>query len=176
MNVGLTAVYRQRIEKEEKRIGEPLELAHEMLKASPGLATKYFMAAPLFGYGRAAGADVLHVVRIAALRGADCGPCVDIGAAYGRADGMNEEDLQAARRGRYDDLPHDLSLAAHFGDAVARSLPEVDELGDAIEREWGRAARVEMALAAATSIVHPAMKRGLGLTTSCAVHFGAEHD
>lgn len=176
MNVGLTAVYRQQIEREERRIGQPMDLPKEMLKASPGLLTRYLAAAPLFGYGRAAPDDVLHILRIAALRAADCGPCVDIGAAYGRAGGLAEENLQTARRGNYDDLPHDLSLAAYFGDAIVRNLPEVNELGNAAEREWGRAGRVEMALAAATAIVHPAMKRGLGMTTSCAVHFGGGDD
>lgn len=176
MSIGLTTVYRQRIEKEEKRIGEPLDLPKEMLKASPGMLTKYLMAAPLFAYGRQAPQNALHMVRIAALRAEDCGPCVDIGAACGRADGLEEAHLQTARRGNYDDLPHDLSLAAHFGDAISRGLPEAAALGEAVERAWGRAARVEMALAAATARIFPAMKRGLGMTTSCAVHFGGGRD
>ena len=125
MNVGLTAVYRQRIEKEEKRIGEPLELAHEMLKASPGLLTKYFMAAPLMSYGRSASATALHIVRIAALRAEDCGPCVDIGAAYGRVSGVEEQHIQAARQGRYDVLPEDLRRAALFGEAISLDLAKL---------------------------------------------------
>lgn len=169
MSVGMTAVMRQQIEKEEKRIGEPLETAHEMLAASPGLLTKYFMAAPLFGYNKAAPADVAAVTRIAALRVEDCGPCVLIGIAYARDAGVAEAHLKLMRQRRYDDLPHDLSLAANFGDAVARSLPEVVELGEAVERAWGRAGRVELALAAATSRVHPAMKRGLGIARNCAI-------
>lgn len=176
MSIGLTAVYRQRIEAEEKRIGEPLDLAKEMLAVSPGLLTRYFVAAPLFAYQNHAPTDAAHITRIAALRAEDCGPCVNIGTAYGRVGGMDEVYLQAARQGRFDDLPHDLSLAAYFGDAIARHLSEADELGEAVEREWGHAARVELSLAAATARIHPAMKRGLGMATTCAIAFGDGDD
>ncbi|WP_417513031.1 hypothetical protein [Minwuia sp.] len=169
MGIGLTAIYDGRIDREERRLGEPLDLAREMLAASPGLLTKYLMAAPLMTYQRVAPVAAAHVCRIAALRSEDCGPCVRIGIGYARMAGLKESDLKAAQAGRYDDLPHDLSLAAYFGEAIALSLPEVVELGEAIEREWGRAARVELALAAATARIHPAMKRGLGMAQSCAI-------
>jgi len=169
MNAGLTAVYRQRIAKEEKRIGEPLSTAYEMLDASVGLFTKYAMAAPFHSDGSAAPKAALQVARIAALRAEDCGPCVRIGAAYARLGDLPEGQVRAAMTGRYGDLPEELALAAEFADAVGRSLLEAVDLGDAIERRWGRPVRVELAVAVATARFHPAFKRGLGLAESCSI-------
>ncbi|WP_416897813.1 MAG: hypothetical protein ACMVY4_20555 [Minwuia sp.] len=169
MSIGMSAVYRQRIEKEERRIGEPLELLHEMLSASPGLLTRFLAAAPLLSYGRAAPPDALNAARLAAIRAEDCGPCVKIQAGHARLAGMDKTWIRAAATGRFDDLPDDLALATRLGDAIARNLPEAATLGDEAERRWGRAARVELSLAAAVSRIYPAMKRGLGLAQSCAI-------
>lgn len=68
------------------------------------------------------------------------------------------------------DPPCELADAFAFGAAVARHDAAADEYGAWVETLYGRPARFEMALTAATVTAYPALKRGLGLATSCALH------
>jgi hypothetical protein len=126
---------------------------------------KHFMPATMHRHD--APADLFHMARIAATLAEDCGPCALTAADGALADGVDRDLINAALRG--DPPEGDLQTAFVFGAAIAKQLAEALTLGDAIESRFGRVVRLELAMTAATVRSYPAMKRGLGLTTACAL-------
>ncbi|HEX4848049.1 MAG TPA: hypothetical protein VFV30_07890 [Novosphingobium sp.] len=137
--------------------------------AAPGhLAEKFAQFMPFSLHGHDASPQQLAFARLGAVQAEDCGPCVEIAARGALAAGIDRGEINAALAGT---LPAGSAGEAYaFGRAIALNLPEVGELGDAIEARCGRAVRTELTVAAATVRVHPAFKRGLGYATSCAAH------
>jgi alkylhydroperoxidase/carboxymuconolactone decarboxylase family protein YurZ len=137
--------------------------------AAPGhLAEKFAQFMPFTLHRHAASAEQIAMARLAAVMAEDCGPCVEIAARGALMTGVPREMVNQALAGS---LASGAAVQAFaFGRAIAQSLPGTDELGEAIEAEFGRAVRTELTIAAATGRVHPAFKRGLGYAKSCAAH------
>jgi hypothetical protein len=143
------------------------EYMHEVAGA-PGFALeklKHFMAATMHRHD--APADLFHMARMGATLVEDCGPCALTAAQGALADGVDRDLVNAALRA--DPPEGDMQTAFVFGAAIARQAAEAVTLGDAIEAEYGRSVRLELAMTAATVRAYPAMKRGLGLTKSCSI-------
>ncbi len=137
--------------------------------AAPGhLAEKFAQFMPLNTHQHAASAEQVAMARLGGVMAEDCGPCVEIAARGALQGGVLRETVQAALDGKLPAGPARQAFA--FAQAIALHDPAVDELGDAIEAEHGRAVRTELTVAAATVSVHPAFKRGLGYAQSCSVH------
>jgi alkylhydroperoxidase/carboxymuconolactone decarboxylase family protein YurZ len=137
--------------------------------AAPGhLAEKFAHFMPFTLHRHAASAEQVSLARLGAVQAEDCGPCVEIAARGALMAGVPRATINAALAGSLEAGSGAQALA--FGRAIALSSPETDELGEAIETEFGRAVRVELTIAAATGRVHPAFKRGLGYAKSCAAH------
>jgi len=137
--------------------------------AAPGhLAEKFEQFMPLNTHQHAASAEQVAMARLGAVMAEDCGPCVEIAARGALQVGVPREAVQAALDGQLPAGPARQAFA--FAQAIALHDPAVDELGDAIEAEHGRAVRTELTVAAAVTRVHPAFKRGLGYAQSCAAH------
>ncbi len=66
-------------------------------------------------------------------------------------------------------LGGDRQTAFDLGQAIARQSAEALRFGEAIEANYGRTARFELAMTATTVRAYPGIKRGLGLTTSCSI-------
>lgn len=142
------------------------EYIHE-LAAAPGNALekfKHFMPATMHRYE--APADLFHMARIGATLIEDCGPCALTAAEGARRDGVDSDLVNAALTAEPPE--GDLKTAFVFGAAIARQAAEAFTLGDRIEATHGRTVRLELAMTAATVRAYPAMKRGLGLSKSCA--------
>ncbi len=140
---------------------------HE-IAAAPGGAFerfKHFMPATM--HRHEAPADLFHLAKIGATLVEDCGPCALTAAQGALADGVDAALVNSALAA--DPPEGDLKTAFVFGAAIARQAGEAVALGDAIEAIYGRTVRLELAMTAATVRVYPAMKRGLGLTTPCAL-------
>lgn len=136
------------------------------LLAAPGLAAEKFQHfMPITVHRHAAPADAYHAARIGATLAADCGPCALIAAEDAIGDGV-ARDL--VNRLLANDPPCALGDAFAFGAAVARHDAAADDHGIRVEARYGRSVRFEMALTAATVTAYPALKRGLGFSTSCA--------
>lgn len=137
--------------------------------AAPGhLAEKFAHFMPFTLHRHAASAEQAALARLGAVMAEDCGPCQEIAARGALRDGVSKDLVQAALDQRLPEGPG--KQAFDFAQAIALQLLTVDELGEAIEAEHGRAVRTELTVAAATVRVHPAFKRGLGYARSCAVH------
>lgn len=136
------------------------------IAAAPGfMAEKYQHFMPLSLHRHAASAEQIDLARIGAVMAEDCGPCCLIAAHGALRNGMSRDAVNAALAGNPPDGPG--RQAFEFGQAIALSLPEVTELGEAIEAQYGRAVRTELTFAAAIARTHPAFKRGLGYAKSC---------
>jgi hypothetical protein len=136
--------------------------------AAPGGAMekfKHFMPATMHRYD--APADLFHMARIGATLVEDCGPCALTAARGALDDGVDRDLVNAALAANPPE--GDLKTAFIFGAAIAQQQAEALSLGDQIEQDYGRSVRLELAMTAATVRAYPAMKRGLGLTRSCAL-------
>lgn len=136
------------------------------IASAPGfLAEKYQHFTPISLHRHAASAEQIDMARIGAVMAEDCGPCVLIAAHGALRGGMSRDAVNAVLAGNPHDGPGREAL--DFGRAIALNLPEVAELGDAIEARHGRHVRTELTFAAAIARTHPAFKRGLGYAKSC---------
>lgn len=140
----------------------------DFAKAPGHLAEKFAQFMPFTLHRHAASAEQIAMARLGGVMAEDCGPCVEIAARGALREGIARETVKAGLDGTLSAGP--ARQAFNFGQAIALQLPTVDELGEAIEAEYGRAVRTELTVAAATVRVHPAFKRGLGYAKSCAAH------
>jgi hypothetical protein len=153
----------------ERSLGEDAGYMRDIAAVS-GKAFRGFVRLSRFaGYHRHAAGDLVHLARLGAMTGEDCGPCLRIAFKMAKRDGVAEPLLRAALAGGYA-LSGDQARAFFFGRSISTGdVMAADELGGAIEAAHGRKVRTELALAAATTRVFPAVKRGLGYARSCAL-------
>ena len=138
------------------------------LVAAPGHAAEKFQHfMPVTAHRHAAPADQYHAARLGATLAADCGPCALAAADGAKQDGLPVDLINKLLAA---DPPSELADAFAFGRAIATHAPEADAYGDAVEAAHGRPARFELALTAATVTAYPALKRGLGFSSACALH------
>jgi hypothetical protein len=136
------------------------------LAAAPGrLTEKYQHFMPLSQHHHAAPLELLYMARFGALRSEDCGPCSLINAHGALRQGLPRDLVNAGLAGQPPAGANALAYA--FGAAIAAGSADADGLGAEIEAAHGRAVRTELALAASTVRLFPALKRGLGLAQSC---------
>jgi hypothetical protein len=136
--------------------------------AAPGHAFEKFVHfMPASMHRHEAPVDLFHMTRIGATLVEDCGPCAITAANWALEQRVPKDIVNLALAS---DPPHgDLKTAFDFGQAIAIQSADAFALGDAIEAKFGRLVRFELAMTAAIVRSYPAMKRGLGLTKSCAL-------
>ncbi|MBX9885074.1 MAG: hypothetical protein K2X68_08895 [Novosphingobium sp.] len=139
---------------------------HEIARAGGHGFEKFLHFMPLTIHRHAAPADLFHMARIGATLVEDCGACALTTARAALADGVPRDLVNAALAARVP--PGNLETAFAFGQALATQGADAFALGDEIEAKHGRAVRLELALTAASVRTYPAIKRGLGLSQSCA--------
>lgn len=139
------------------------------LSDAGGFAVEKFQhAMVLSGHYFHAPKDMVHLARLGSARAEDCGPCVEIVRGFALADRMDPDRLQNALVGNPDNA-HD-ALAFEFGGAVSSGdVARAADLGEEIEAKYGRKVRTELALAAASGRLFPAIKRGLGYASACTI-------
>ncbi|QMW22272.1 hypothetical protein [Sandaracinobacteroides saxicola] len=150
----------------ERRMREDMRWMREVAALGRGAFARLAAFFPLASYRRRTPPLLFALVRLGAVMVEDCGPCTRIALKMALAEGVPPERLRAALDGK---LVGDEELVHAFGRAVSASDPEAAMLGDRIERQLGRDVRTELALAAATVRVYPAIKRGLGLGGPCSL-------
>ena len=140
---------------------------HEFAKAPGHVFEKMAHFMPVTMHRHDAPADLFHMARIGATLIEDCGPCALTAAQGALSNGVSRDLVNAALSAAPPE--GDLKTAFDFGQSIALHLPDAATLGDAIEAKFGRTVRLELAMTAATVRAYPAMKRGLGLGTPCAM-------
>ena len=116
---------------------------------------------------RGAPIELLALARLGAVTTEDCGACTRIVLRMAKREGVAAGLLQSAL-GDGRRLSEPQTAALQFGRLIAARSPDANSFGDAIEHAFGRKVRTELAIAAATARVYPALKRGLGYAQSCA--------
>lgn len=151
----------------ERTLGEDMSYMHDIAAVS-GKAFRGFARVSMFAaYRRHAPKSMIHLTRLGAMAGEDCGPCTRIAFKVAKREGVDEPLLRAALAGG-EALSGDAAEAFFFGHAISTGdVVAADEHGAAIEASHGRKVRTELALAAATTRIFPAVKRGLGYAKSC---------
>ncbi len=143
------------------------EYIHDVAAAPGGALEKLKHFMPMTMHRHEALPELFHMSRIGATLVEDCGPCAITAAEGALRDGVDRDLVNAALAA--DPPDGDLKTAFVFGASIAQQSPDAFALGDAIEAQYGRTVRLELAMTAATVRAYPAMKRGLGLTKSCSI-------
>nr|RAW03738.1 hypothetical protein DBT41_11390 [Aerococcus urinae] len=97
----------------------------------------------------------------------DCGPCLQTAVNLAAADGVAPEIIRAAVTRDLGALSERTRTAFEFAEAVVTRDIRSEELRLLIERWWGKAGVVELALVIAATRVFPTVKRALGHGQSC---------
>ncbi len=147
-------------------LGEPYI---DDLSRAGGFATEKFQhAMVLIGHRHHASAALLHMACLGSTRFEGCGPCVETVRQYAIMEGLDPNRIENALMGKPDSSED--ALAYNFGIAIASGdIGEASELGNQIEEQYGRNVRTELALAAASGRLFPALKRGLGYASVCRI-------
>jgi hypothetical protein len=140
---------------------------HEIAQAPGHAFEKFAHFMPASMHRDKAPVDLFHMARIGATLVEDCGPCALTAARSALQHGMSRDLVNSALA--RNPPSGDLKTAFDFGHAIATQSADAAPLGDAIEARYGRSVRLELAMTAAIVRSYPAMKRGLGLTTSCSM-------
>lgn len=155
---------------EERKLGASLDyVRHIVQRARLGAFFRFARILPLASYRRALPAAACHVARLAAVRHADCGTCLQIEVRTARREGVPADVVTSAARGDPVGLPGDLADVYRFATAVVTASGGEDALRETLRVRYGEEALVELALAIASCRVFPEVKRALGFAKSCAL-------
>jgi AhpD family alkylhydroperoxidase len=162
----------------ERKLGVTLDYMREIAANAPA---SFRLLGRVSQIGQSLKPVDRHATHMAALGAAmhdDCGTCVQIHINLARQQGVAEDVLRRAVMGEAGSLPAPLAAAFRFGEAVAANDPEMHELRERLEADFGKRAVIEMAIAIAFARFYPTLKRALGHAKSCAVlrfDFGGAH-
>jgi AhpD family alkylhydroperoxidase len=157
----------QAIDSGRKRLGDvEMDFAYRLRDVAPWRLIRFSFIKTVEGRRKHAPANLYHAAGLAAAMVEDCGPCVQIHVNLGLKDGVAPEALAALVQGQVERAPADAALGFRFGDAVARGFA-CDDLRDAIVKQWGEHAVIELAFTIATARFYPAVKRGMGYAHAC---------
>lgn len=142
------------------------EYMHEITRAPGHVMEKIKHFMPITNHRHESSPELLLAARIGATLIEDCGPCAITAGQGGLADGVPRERVNQMLAGQ---VEGDIKTAFDFGQAIASQSETAMELGESLEKTFGRTVRLELAVAAATVRSYPGMKRGLGLTKACSL-------
>lgn len=163
------ALIEQRIAASEKQLGVRLDYMREIGGAAPALLVKFGTLAGLGRENVVASAEALHFATLGAVQVDDCGECVQIHVNLAQQAGIAPAQLEAALDNRIAELPPLPALALRFGRAAAENDPALERLAEQLERQIGRRAMFDLAIALGLARFYPVLKRALGYAKSCSL-------
>jgi hypothetical protein len=140
----------------------------ELADMSPGAFHVFEAAMPLGQYQKAAPTELLTIVKIAAIRAEDCGPCTELGVKMAREAGVPEHIVRGALHGGKGLNAEQLD-AYNYARAVAVNEEMDPELLPRLKARWGDEVIAELAIAITGTRLYPTMKRALGHAKSCSL-------
>ncbi|MEN8144768.1 MAG: hypothetical protein ABFS14_07435 [Gemmatimonadota bacterium] len=154
------------VDRQERFLGVELPYMRQVVTSAPSAMLPIGLFIPASSYGRHVPSDVLNIIRLSATKAQDCGECMQIAVNHSLKAGMSPELLRAAIHGRVDDLSGPLADAFLFGQGVASGLDVTTER-EVLRDHFGERGVIEASLAASTSLLFPALKRGMGFALAC---------
>jgi hypothetical protein len=150
----------------EARYGYDATYMHEMTDISTAAFLRFAIMQQAGGTWRGtAPRDVWCAAGIAGALVEDCGPCVQIASDMAIEAGMSGAVIAALLSGRPTDA--DAQLGFEYGRALLCASENLDELREAVERNWGKAALLAISLRAMSARNFPVLKRALGRAKAC---------
>jgi hypothetical protein len=140
----------------------------ELMEMSPGAFHTFEAAMPLGQYQKAAPTELLAIVKIAAIRAEDCGPCTELGMKMAREAGVPEQIIRGALHGGKGLNVEQLDVY-HYARAVAANEEMDPELLPRLMARLGGEVIAELAIAITGTRLYPTMKRALGHAKSCSL-------
>jgi hypothetical protein len=140
----------------------------ELMDNSPQAFRAFEAAMPMARVARAAPAEAVFIVKIAAMRAQDCGPCTELNLKMAREAGVAENVIRGALHGgrgltgEQRDL-HDCARGVALGEELDPALlPR-------LQARWGGEAVAELAVNIVAAGIYPTLKRALGHAQSCSL-------
>jgi hypothetical protein len=163
----LKALLERSFRKQERLTGESADFVRDIYGASPGGFWRFALFTPMAQYRKALPKEAYAVAKIAAGHSEDCGPCLQTCVNLAVAAGVAPEIIRAAVTGDTAAMDERTRTAFEFARAVCAHDIRSEELRPSIEKWWGKAGTVELALVIASSRVFPTVKRALGHGQAC---------
>lgn len=139
---------------------------HEMLDASTAAFVRFGIMQSAGGNWRGdAPPKAWFASGIAGALFEDCGPCVQIASDIAMEQGMPGEIIRALLSGAPTDT--DAQLGFDYGRALLAHADNLDDLREAIENKWSKAALIALSLRAMTARNFPVLKRAMGHAKTC---------
>ena len=149
-------------ERETASSGAHLRLLRRL---SGGIFTRLLIAFTALRY-KAPNPEARAVASLAAILRQDCGPCLEISVRFAKKDRVDNSIIRAVLTRQPEKLPSQLRNVYALAQAVYDHGPEVEELSEAIERDFGAATRADVAVTLAFTPTFPFLKRALGVVTA----------
>lgn len=153
--------------KMEQVTGESADFVRDIYAGAPGGFWRFAMFTPMSHYRKVLPKEAYAVAKIAAGHSEDCGPCLQTCVNLAIADGVAPEIVRAAVTGDTRAMDERTRTAFEFAQAVCNRDIRSEELRPLIEKWWGKAGTVELALVIASSRLFPTVKRALGHGQAC---------
>jgi hypothetical protein len=171
----LKAFLHNRIRQFERNLDYDAAYLHRIADISTDAFRKFAAFTAMGRFAGGAPKAARFAAQLAATIAEDCGPCTQVVVNFALKAGVDREILTALLARNFDAAGEDAAFGFRFGEALARAMPEITELGDEAERRYGKAGRLALTFAAASARVYPAVKRGLGFARECTrVKIGAD--
>lgn len=140
----------------------------ELMDASPEAFRAFEAAMPMARVQSTATAEQIFIVKIAAMRAQDCGPCTELSLKMAREAGVAEPVIQGALRGGKG-LDAEQKDLHDYARGVVLNVDLDPELLPRIEARLGKAAVAELAVNIVATGLYPTLKRALGHAQSCSL-------
>ncbi len=163
----LKAIARSILDKEERRLGQPLDYMRHVLDISWSAFRAYTKIMPFANYRKTLPPDAYHVARLVAALHEDCGACALIEINLSKQAGVPLEIIRAAVHGRVDDLPAPLANVYRFAQGVVSASGAEEAARGALRDAYGEEGIIELAFAIGAARLFPTTKRALGYATAC---------
>lgn len=163
----LKALLERGFRKQEEVTGESADFVRDMYNAAPGGFWRFALFTPMAQYRKVLPKEAYAVAKIAAGHSEDCGPCLQTCVNLAVAAGVAPEIVRAAVTGETGAMDERTRVVYEFAQAVCAHDIRSEELRTLIEKWWGKAATVELALVIASSRLFPTVKRALGHGQAC---------
>ncbi len=150
-----------------RRYGYDVNYMLDVIETSRSAGARLLIGPQIIQYrGPQAARSMVSGAYLASTLDGDCGPCAQLVVDMGIEAGVSASALRACTEGRME-AAGDVGLGFAFARAAIFGEPAAQELGDEIERRFGRKALVAASFGAAMGRFYPVFKRGMGHGAAC---------
>lgn len=140
----------------------------ELLEHSAQGYAKFNNFLPLASHREILSPEEHWVARLATMKGADCGECLQLNVRMALEAGISRELVRAALTGG-NALAENLKDVYHYARSVAGQELVASDLVERIAARYEKGWLLELGLCIATGMVFPTIKRAVGYAKACSL-------